>query len=409
MGMLALPTASSVGLYNALKDGANRVYQQFPSAETAISASIAVGAGIATGGVGGAVAALGYCVAATQSGKLVHFLEKKATEQLPENLKQSQGVNFAIQAASTLTHGAVIGLTSPAGIAYGTVKATAGLAAGQIAVKASDAVMEELQFDKDGYVRRGANMAAGALGGYAASQAVDGVANYINSRLPENYTPTNMEQEVVIDDGDQFYDAPEAPQVKQHVESLNLKGGLMPNRMAARDLLSLGDDIPEPTPPTQNCPANRTIIVFPQGSSRTIDGTDGYCGVVELDDTASTFFGCQDSSAERAQLTLKSGYLSLNGNSAQSAKVHIILNGSAPVGTSYRIQAGNNAGQKGYFLIENTGGETTGVSALSKTLESATVVAINNDNTGVTFNGNSGTKSSLYAKNSRANGSKISN
>ncbi|RLV57661.1 hypothetical protein D5018_21385, partial [Parashewanella curva] len=62
MSMATLPFSSALGLVNKLEDTANQIYQHLPSAETVLSASIATGAGLATGGIGAAGIGLGYCV-----------------------------------------------------------------------------------------------------------------------------------------------------------------------------------------------------------------------------------------------------------------------------------------------------------------------------------------------------------
>ncbi|RLV57793.1 hypothetical protein D5018_20675 [Parashewanella curva] len=209
-----------------------------------------MGVGVATGGLGGAVAALGYAVVFSKSGQLIRFMEKKATDQLPESLRETKAVQYTSGAVRTLTQATVIAATSSSGsMLVSTIKSAAGLVGGQLAATGSDMAMDELGVAKDSAVRHVSNGAFGFAGGYAASQAVDAVINYATKIIPVETTTSpnsNDNPDVVVDDeGNDFIGVPEYPEVKQHVESANLKEGLVPKRMVARELLSLEGGIPE--------------------------------------------------------------------------------------------------------------------------------------------------------------------
>ncbi|RLV58313.1 ankyrin repeat domain-containing protein, partial [Parashewanella curva] len=227
-----------------------------------------VGVGLATGGVGGAVMALGYCVVFSKSGQLIQFMEKKATNLLPESVRETKTVQYTSSTVSTVAQGALIAATSPSSMVAGTAKAVAGMIGGRLTATGSDMVMDELGVAKDSTIRHISNGAFGFVGGYAASQATESAINYVAKSIPvETATSTGSSDkpDVVTDNNsDASYDAPEM------ASSINITSPPQDAGLNASDVDSLIDKLQQSVdrPPIQ---ANEPVeSLYAAGSKQQI-------------------------------------------------------------------------------------------------------------------------------------------
>ncbi|RLV57716.1 hypothetical protein D5018_21075, partial [Parashewanella curva] len=258
----------------------------------------------------------------------------------------------------------------------------------------------EMNVPKDSYARRGANAVFGAMGAYAAGQVADGAMDYISSRIPAmpESTSTAQDTDVVIDaDGDAYYDAPQEPLIKRHVESPNLKDNLQPKHMAMRGLLSVGEDIPEPQPPNSDCPTNKNQTEFSNVNNQLLIGGDnGYCSEATLRNMIYEFKG---HSVEKADITVSDTSIAMFTQNAGRAINLIVQPQNRNYLGTYATLDGNTL-REGYVTAISSGGEDVSVRGRFNSLLNATVVSRVSDQTGFVLELDSCAQARLYSLNS---------